>query len=114
MDSVQKVKSRLGIVEVVGSYVDLKRSGKNYKAICPFHTEDTPSFMVSPELGIYKCFGCGVSGDIFSFVQEIEGVNFYEALKKLADKAGVELEKVPENETYKLKKRLYEINENAV
>lgn len=113
MDSVQKVKSRLGIVEVVGSYVDLKRSGKNYKAICPFHTEDTPSFMVSPELGIYKCFGCGVSGDIFSFVQEIEGVNFYEALKKLADKAGVELEKVPENETYKLRKRLYEINENA-
>ena len=114
MDSVQKVKSRLGIAEVVGSYVDLKRSGKNYKAICPFHTEDTPSFMVSPELGIYKCFGCGVSGDIFSFVQEMEGVGFYEALKKLADKAGVELEEIPKNETYKLKKRLYEINENAV
>jgi len=113
MDSVQKVKSRLGIVEVVGSYIDLKRSGKNYKAICPFHTEDTPSFMVSTELGIYKCFGCGASGDIFSFVQEIEGIGFYEALKKLADRAGVELEKAPKNETYKLKKRLYEINESA-
>ncbi len=113
MDSIKKVKTRLNVVEVVGSYIDLKKSGKNYKAICPFHTEDTPSFMVSPKLGIYKCFGCGVSGDIFTFVQEMEGISFYEALQKLADKAGVELEDVPRDEAYKLKKRLYEINDVA-
>ena len=114
MDSVKKVKSRLNIVEVVGSYLDLKKSGKNYKAVCPFHTEDTPSFMVSPELGIYKCFGCGVSGDIFTFVQEMEGISFYDALKKLADRAGVELEDAPKSKTYKLKERLYRINEDTV
>ncbi|MBD3365863.1 DNA primase [candidate division WWE3 bacterium] len=114
MDSVQKVKTRLGIVEVVSSYLDLQRSGKNYKAVCPFHSEDTPSFMVSPKLGIYKCFGCGASGDIFTFVQEMDGLDFYEALKKLADQAGVELEKAPKNEAYRLKKKLYKINEKAV
>lgn len=113
MDSVQKIKSRLGIVEVVGSYLDLKKSGKNYKALCPFHTEDTPSFMVSPKLGIYKCFGCGASGDIFTFVQEMEGIEFFDSLKKLADKAGVELEEVPQDKTYKLKRKLYKINDKA-
>lgn len=111
MDSVTKIKQRLSIVEVVGSYLDLKKAGKNYRAICPFHAEDTPSFMVSPELGIYKCFGCGASGDIFSFVQEIDGIDFYSALKKLSIKAGVELENSPREGQSKEKGQIFRLNE---
>lgn len=111
MDSVSQVKQRITIVDIVSSYLDLKKSGKNYKALCPFHSEDTPSFMVSPELGIYKCFGCGASGDIFSFVQEIEGISFADALKKLAVKAGVTLENEPQDYLSKEKSRIFELNE---
>jgi len=113
MDSITKIKQRLSIVEVVGSYLDLKKAGKNYRAICPFHSEDTPSFMVSPEIGIYKCFGCGASGDIFSFVKEMEGTEFYEALKKLAAKAGVELEDSPRDSQSKEKAKIHKVNELA-
>ncbi len=111
MDSIAKIKQRLSIVEVVGSYLDLKKAGKNYRAVCPFHSEDSPSFMVSPEIGIYKCFGCGASGDIFSFVQEMEGIEFYEALKKLAVKAGVELEDSPRDGQTKEKAKIFRLNE---
>ncbi len=90
-NNVQKVKEALSIETVVASYIKLEHAGKNFKARCPFHNEKTPSFYVTPDRATYKCFGCGKGGDIFSFVQEIEGVDFYSALKLLAEKAGVTL-----------------------
>ncbi len=90
-DTVQKIKDRLSIVDVVSQYVKLERSGGALRARCPFHAERTPSFHVSPDRGTYHCFGCGVGGDIFSFIQGIEGLDFKGALKILAEKAGVPL-----------------------
>jgi DNA primase len=90
-DTVQQVKDRLSIVDVVSQYVKLDRAGQNMRSRCPFHAERTPSFIVSPDRGTYHCFGCGVGGDIFSFVEAIEGVDFKGALKILAEKAGVEI-----------------------
>jgi DNA primase len=113
-DSVEKIKQKLDVVDVIGSYVNLKKSGRNYKAVCPFHNEKTPSFMVSQELQIYKCFGCGASGDIFNFVQAIEGVDFYRSLEILADKAGVVLPKISSlDEKNNTKKKIYAINDLA-
>ncbi len=89
--TVQKIKERLSIVDVISSYLTVEKAGKNYKAKCPFHNEKTPSFSVSPDKGIYYCFGCGAKGDIFSFVEHFEGINFLGALKILAERAGVEI-----------------------
>jgi DNA primase len=88
---VEQIKERLSIEDVVSSYVKLERAGKNLKAKCPFHNEKTPSFYISPDRGTYYCFGCGAKGDIFSFVQQFEGLDFPGALKLLAERAGVEL-----------------------
>ena len=91
-DSVEKIKERLGITELIGSYIKLEKAGKNLKARCPFHNEKTPSFFVSPDRGSFYCFGCGAKGDIFSFVEQMEGLDFKGALKLLAERAGVKLE----------------------
>jgi len=89
-DLIAEIKNRLLIEDVIGSYVALKRSGKNYIALCPFHHEKTPSFTVSPEKNFFHCFGCGKSGDVITFVADIEKISFVEAVKKLAIKAGID------------------------
>ena len=92
MDSdVQQIKDRVNIVDVVGQYVKLRRAGRTYMGLCPFHKERTPSFHVSPERGTYKCFGCGEGGDIFSFLQKMDGMDFPTVLKQLAEKVGIKL-----------------------
>lgn len=93
MNPVEEVKQRTDIIELIGGYVQLTPGGANWKARCPFHNEKTPSFMVSREKGIWHCFGCGKGGDVLSFVQEMEGMEFPEALQFLAQKAGVELKR---------------------
>jgi DNA primase len=94
---VERVKERLDIAEVVSGYVKLDRAGASFKGRCPFHNEKTPSFFVSPARQSYYCFGCGAKGDAFTFIQELEGLSFREALKSLAERAGVELTNKPEN-----------------
>jgi len=112
MDQVDEVKQKTDIVSVIAGYIELKKAGRNYKALCPFHGEKTPSFMVSPELQIYKCFGCGESGDAFSFLEKYEGMEFGEALKFLADKAGIKLKPLHPGQ-FGEKERFFEINRVA-
>lgn len=94
MNVTEEIKSRLDIVNIVGATVQLRRTGKNYKGLCPFHDEKTPSFIVFPETGTWRCFGCGRGGDLFTYVMEREGWEFSEALRNLASMAGVQLEQV--------------------
>ena len=90
-NNVETIKARLPIEEVIGSYVKLDKAGKSFKARCPFHNEKSASFFISPDRGGYYCFGCGAKGDIFSFVEQFEGLDFKGALKVLADRAGIKL-----------------------
>jgi len=105
-DTVQKIKDRLGIEEVVGTYIKLEKAGKNLKACCPFHNEKTPSFVVSPDRGTFYCFGCGKKGDVFTFVQEFESLDFMGALTLLADRAGVPIESSSTENTSRKKEAL--------
>lgn len=93
MNEVEEIKNKIDIVELISGYLTLKKAGVNYKGLCPFHSEKTPSFMVSSERQTFKCFGCGKGGDVFTFIEEIEGMDFYDSLKFLAGKAGVELKR---------------------
>jgi len=92
-NEVEQIKDRLGAAEVIGEYVKLEKAGVNYKALCPFHNEKTPSFTVNTERNFWYCFGCQEGGDIFTFVQKIEGLEFREVLERLAERANVELPK---------------------
>ncbi|HKJ02644.1 MAG TPA: CHC2 zinc finger domain-containing protein, partial [Longimicrobiales bacterium] len=88
-DQVEEVRLRADIVDIIGELVPLKKAGREYKACCPFHEERTPSFYVVPDKGFYKCFGCGKSGDVFSFIMERMGLDFVEAVKHVAGRSGV-------------------------
>ncbi|HLP44247.1 MAG TPA: DNA primase [Candidatus Nanoarchaeia archaeon] len=110
--SVEKIKEKLTITDVVSSYLKLEKAGSSYKGKCPFHNEKTPSFFVSPDRGTYYCFGCGAKGDMFTFVEEFEGLEFKQALVNLAAKAGIELvpEKIGERDE---RDRLFQVVESA-
>ena len=93
MDFAQQLKAQIDISSVVGEYVRLRRFGNRHSGLCPFHNEKTPSFSVYSEHQFFKCFGCDAKGDVFNFVMMIEGLTFWEALKKLAEQHGIPLPK---------------------
>ena len=113
MADTQLIKEKLDIVQTIQEYVPLKKAGIYYKAPCPFHREKTPSFMVNAEKQIWKCFGCSKGGDIFSFIQEMEGLDFPEALKLLADRAGVKIDSYRSEIDKSQKNRILDINQKA-
>jgi len=109
----EEIRERVDLVDLIGRYVDLKQAGRNWKGLCPFHQEKTPSFNVNREMKLWKCFGCGASGDVFSFVQRVENVGFVEAMKLLADRLGITWEPSPQQrETRDEREQI--LNANAV
>ena len=101
-DTIDKIFDTVRVEEIVGDFVELKKAGVNYKGRCPFHDEKTPSFVVSPTKGIYKCFGCQKGGNSINFIQEVQGVSYPEALRYAADKYNIEIEEqelTPEQES---------------
>lgn len=115
MSAIDEVKQKTDIVELIGQYVTLKKAGRNLTALCPFHSEKTPSFIVFPEQQSWHCFGaCSTGGDAFSFLMKKEGLDFSEALRRLAERAGVTLPSRPQFDTHRdEKERLYQVNEAA-
>src|SRR5262245_5328424 len=95
------VRSQADIIRIVSDYVTLKKAGKNYTACCPFHSEKTPSFSVSPTKGLFKCFGCGLGGSVFDFIMQIEGCGFPEAVRLVAQKSGISIPLVEETEDHR-------------
>ena len=113
---LDEIKSKNDIVDIVSQYVVLKRSGRNYMGLCPFHKEKSGSFCVSPDKQIFHCFGCGVGGNVFHFISKIENVNFKESVEMLASRAGIELptsDNFEDDKLAKLKARVYEVNKCA-
>lgn len=110
-DQVEEVRARADIVDVIGEFVQLKKAGREFKANCPFHEERTPSFFVIPEKGFYNCFGCGESGDVFSFLMKKNGMDFVEAVRHVAARSGIEIREVTrDREEDDLLRPLYEAN----
>jgi DNA primase len=114
-DSVlQEIRSRVDVVDLIGQYVPLRRAGANHKGICPFHREKSPSFLVHPEKQIYRCFGCGASGNVFGFLMQYEGMSFPDAVRHLAERAGVTLDRTgPAGPPRQLTERLKQIHKAA-
>lgn len=113
---LDEIRSRNDIVDVISQYVTLKRKGRNFFGLCPFHNEKSPSFSVSPDKQIFKCFGCGVGGNVFHFISKVENISFGESVQMLAERAGVELPKSQNSEdehTSILKSKVYEVNKEA-
>ena len=113
---LDEIKSKNDIVDIVSQYVVLKRAGRNYMGLCPFHKEKSGSFCVSPDKQIFHCFGCGVGGNVFHFISKIENLNFKESVEMLANRAGVELPvsgNFEDDKLAKLKSRVYEVNKCA-
>ena len=113
---IDEIKNNNDIVDVISGYINLKRSGRNFFGLCPFHKEKSPSFAVSPDKQIFHCFGCGVGGNVIHFVSKIENLSFRESLELLANRVNIELPKLESNEddkTIRLKSKVYEINKIA-
>ncbi|HEU4929284.1 MAG TPA: CHC2 zinc finger domain-containing protein, partial [Candidatus Krumholzibacteria bacterium] len=107
---IEQVRDRSDVVEVVGAYVDLKRAGSNFKGLCPFHKERTPSFVVSPDRQTFHCFGCGKGGNVFHFLMEMDGVSFPEAVRELGKRAGIEVESRPDDDARSENDALFQAN----
>jgi DNA primase len=120
-DKIIEIRERTNIVEIIGDYVSLKRAGGNLKGVCPFHADSDPSFNVNPDRQFFHCFGCGVSGDVFTFVQKVEGIDFQESARRLADRVGVDIperkissvERNQQDEARRIKERRLYILETA-
>ena len=113
---IEEIKNSNDIVDVISQYVNLKRSGRNFFGLCPFHKERSPSFSVSPDKQIFHCFGCGAGGNVIHFISKIENADFKEAIGILANRAGIELPTLnnyEDNKTALLKSKVYEINQIA-
>ena len=113
---IEEIRSSNDIVDIISQYVVLKRSGRNFFGLCPFHKEKSPSFSVSPDRQIFHCFGCGVGGNVIHFVSKIENINFIETLQLLAERANISLpalDSTEDNKILELKSRLYKLNELA-
>lgn len=111
---IEEIRTNNDIVDVISQYVHLKRSGRNFFGLCPFHNEKSPSFSVSPDKQIFHCFGCGVGGNVFSFITQIEGINFVEAVQMLAERANIQLPTLQDNgdsQREELKAKVYKVNE---
>ena len=112
-DILNEIKENNDIVEVISQYVHLKRSGRNYFGICPFHNEKSPSFSVSPDKQIFHCFGCGIGGNVITFISKIEGIGFKEAIENLAERANISLPTNTSQEDSRieeLKSKVYKVN----
>src|SRR3954453_23219931 len=116
MDFAQHLKAQIDLARVASDYVRLRRFGNRYSGLCPFHNEKTPSFSVYTEHRVFRCFGCDAKGDVFKFVMSIEGLTFWEALKKLAEQHGIPLPKqsLAGDERTKVRAGLYEMHEIAL
>ena len=116
-ETIQEIRNRVDIVEVVSSYLPLKRSGGNHQGLCPFHQEKTPSFNVNEPRQIFHCFGCGVGGNVFTFLMRMEGLSFPEAVKRLGERVGIEVEETPDSPAENLRRerneQLLKINKAA-
>ena len=113
-ETLEEVRQANDIVDVISQYVHLKRSGRNFFGLCPFHNEKSPSFSVSPDKQIFHCFGCGVGGNVFTFLSKIEGINFVEAVQQLAERANIQMptfENHVDREREELKAKVYKVNE---